>query len=111
MTTRHNVEARPLTGAGSSREVNYYAVYQFLAPHLGDPSVIPGTPVWADLPDSDPAKWQAVLWAAMWWSVTEDARQDAIADAGVQIAGAEDWAVVAQQHLRRHEIDTLRKAG
>lgn len=110
MTTRHNSEARPLTGAGS-REVNYYAVYQFLAPHLGDPSVIPGTPVWADLRDSDPAKWRAVLWAAMWWAVTEDARQDAVAQANQAISAAEDWGQVSRQVQRRREIDELRRSA
>lgn len=112
MTERITTETRtPNRGAGSSREVNMFAVHQFLAPHLGDPDVIPGTPSWTQLPDDDAAKWRAVLWAAMWWTVSEDARQDAIAEAGQQISAAEDWSTLSRTVHRRHEIDALRRAG
>lgn len=112
MTNNITTETRtPNRGAGSSREVNMFAVHQFLAPHLGDPDYIVGTPSWTQLPDDDAAKWRAVLWAAMWWAVTEDARQDAIADAGQQISAADDWSEAARQLPRRREIDRLREAS
>lgn len=112
MTESITTETRtPNRGAGSSREVNLFAVQQFLAPHLGDPELIPGTPSWTQLPDDDGAKWRAILWAAMWWAVSEDARQDAIAEAGEAISAAKDWSKASRAVQRRHEIDTLRKAG
>ena len=112
MTESITTETRaPIRGAGSSREVNLFAVHQFLAPHLGNPDVIPGTPSWTQLPNGDSAKWRAVLWAAMWWAVAEDARQDAVAEAGQAISGADNWSVVAQQVLRRRAIDEMRRAS
>ncbi len=101
----------PNRGAGSSREVNLFAVHQLLEPLLGDPDFIPGTPSWTQLPDDDSAKWRAVLWAAMWWAVAEDARQDAVAQAGQAIAEAENWGQVSRDIVRRREIDELRRAG
>lgn len=101
----------PVRGAGSSREVNLFAVHQFLAPHLGDPEYIPGTPSWTQLPDDSAAKWRSVLWAAMWWAVAEDTRQEAIADAGQQISAAADWSQGSRDVHRRHQIDELRRAG
>lgn len=96
---------------GASRQVAWTAVYRLLSPLLGDPHLIPGTPVWAQLEDTDPAKWQAILWAAVWWAVGEDARQEAVAEAGAQISAAENWAAVSQQVLRRRQIDDMRKAS
>ena len=97
--------------AGASRQVRWTAVYQLLSPLLGDPHLIPGTSVWCQLEDTDPAKWQAILWSAVWWAVSEDARQDSIAEAGEAISAAENWSVVAQQVRRRHEIDELRRSA
>lgn len=103
-------ETRP-DGAGTSREVRFYPVYELLSPLLADPSLIPGTPVWCELSDTDPAKWQAVLWAAVWWAVGEECRQDAIAAAGEQISASENWRQVARQVQRRREIDEMRRAS
>lgn len=113
MTHRSAAETRPDIGAGSpaSREVRFYPVYQLLSPLLTDPSLIPGTPVWCQLNDTDPAKWQAILWAAVWWAVGEECRQDAVADAGEQISAAEDWGRVAQEVQRRRDIDELRRSA
>lgn len=106
-----NAETRPHSGAGSSREVQFYPVYKLLAPMLTCPSLIPGTPAWCQLDDTDPAKWQAILWAAVWWAIAEECRQDALADAGEQISAAENWADVARQVQRRREIDALRRTA
>lgn len=111
MTERTTTETPARKGGGTSREVNLFAVHQFLAPHLGDPDVIPGTPSWTQLPDDDSAKWRAVLWAAMWWAVAEDARQNAVAEAGQQISAAENWRVRARDVQRRREIDEHRRAS
>lgn len=109
--TERQMDARPGCGAGASREVNFYPVYQLLSPLLTDPSIIPGTPVWTQLDDTDPAKWQAVLWAAVWWAVAEDARQQAIAEAGEAISEGGNWSDAARRLLRRREIDALRRAS
>ena len=99
MAEQENVEARPDIGAGSpaSRQVSFEPVYELLSPLLGDPGLIPGTPVWCQLDDTDPAKWQAVLWAAVWWTVAQDARQAAQSDASREISAAADWSALAQR--------------
>lgn len=94
-----------------SREVRFFPVYQLLQSLLGDPGPIPGTPDWCRLDDTDPAKWRAVLWAAVWWAVAEECRQDAIAEAGEQISSAEDWTAAARQVQRRREIDAHRRSA
>ena len=105
-------DARSQPGAGTpSREVKFYPVYEMLSPMLADPRLIPGTPVWCQLDDADPAKWQAILWSAVWWAIAEECRQDAIAEAGEQIAAAEDWGDVARQVQRRRQIDEHRRAS
>lgn len=111
MTDTNTTETPARRGGGTSREVNCFAVHRFLAPHLGDPDVIPGTPSWTQLPDDDAAKWRAVLWSAMWWAISEDARQNAIADAGEQVSAAQDWSQVSRDVHRRHEIDQLRRSA
>ena len=69
-------DARSLPGAGTpSREVKFYPVYEMLSPMLADPRLIPGTPVWCQLDDTDPAKWQAILWSAVWWAIAEECRR------------------------------------
>lgn len=83
-----------------SRQINYLSVYEFLAPQLADPDLIPGTPAWVQLDDADSAKWRAVLWAAVWWSLDQDTHQAAAAAASKAIAAAEDWPAVAR-HIHR----------
>lgn len=98
MTDRHDEGAPTATGGGTpSRQVWFLPIYELLSPLLGDPGLIPGTPVWCELEDTDPAKWQAILWAAVWWAVGQDSRQVAIDQAAESIAAAEDWAAVARR--------------
>jgi len=79
-----------------SRQVSWLAVHELVAPLLGEPGLIPGTPAWRQLDDADPAKWQAILWAAVWWVIAEDGRQSAMADASREISGAADWSRVGR---------------
>lgn len=79
-----------------SRQVNLFAVFDFLARFLGDPGLIPGTPAWVALPDDHPDKWRSILWAAIWWAVAEDARQAAMAEASKAVAGSADWTKVGR---------------
>ncbi|BBZ57064.1 hypothetical protein MPHO_40560 [Mycolicibacterium phocaicum] len=85
----------------SSREVSWWPVYQLLAGHLGkQPTVIAGTPAWHELPDNHPDKWRAVLWAAVWWALDTDTRQEHLADAGKKIAEAVDANALAQNIIQ-----------
>jgi hypothetical protein len=84
-----------------SRQVAWAPVHRLLAPLLGAPGLAPGTPAWCDLDDTDPAKWRAVLWSAVWWSVAEDARQEALADASRAVSAAADWPGIARAAQRR----------
>ncbi len=99
MTRRTTEDAPAERGGGTprSREVSCIPVYELLSPLLGNPDLIPGTPVWCELDDTDPAKWQAILWAAVWWAVGQDTRQAALSDAAHEIADITDWSAVAQQ--------------
>lgn len=80
----------------SSKQVDYLAVYEFLAAVLGDRTVIVGTPAWRRLPDDSPEKWGAVYWAAVWWALDQDARQAAMSEASKDVAAAADWSTVGR---------------
>lgn len=99
-----------------SRAVAWAPVWDLLAPHLPAPGLVPGSPSWAALPDDAPAKWQALLWAAMWWVVAEDARQTGTAEVSKAIAASTDWRAVATEirqlaDARRAGTRIERKAG
>ncbi|MFN8102753.1 MAG: DUF2742 domain-containing protein [Mycobacterium sp.] len=79
-----------------SRQVAYLPVFELVAPLLGDPGVIPGTPQWVGLPDDNPDKWRAILWAAVWWTVAEDARQAAMAEASRSVAASANWSQIGK---------------
>lgn len=89
-----------MTGLGS-RQVAYLPVYELVAPLLGRPGLVPGTPQWVALDDTDPAKWRAIMWSAVWWAVAEDGRQAALADASREISTAADWPGLASAIHRR----------
>lgn len=79
-----------------SRQVTWLPVYELVAPLLGEPGLVPGTPAWMHLDDANPAKWSALLWAAVWWALDQDARQEAAADASKVVARAADWPHIAR---------------
>lgn len=82
----------------TSREVSWWSVYQLVAGHLGKkPTVIAGTPAWHQLPDEDPDKWRALLWAAVWWALDTDTRQERLAQASKDVAAAVDCGKLARQ--------------
>ena len=83
-----------------SRSVAWMPVYELLAPHLGPPGSCPilGTPAWVALPDDHPDKLEALLYAALYWVLAEDTRQEQRADASKDIAAAADWAGLASEH-------------
>lgn len=79
-----------------SRQVAWVAVYDLVAPLLGDPHLIPGSPNWCELGDDDPRKWAALLWCAVWWAIAEDGRQEAIAEASRSVAASAKWSHVGR---------------
>lgn len=95
----------------ASREVSYVAVYELLSPMLTPPSLVAGTPAWCELNDSDPAKWQAVLWAAVWWAVDQDARQEAQIEASHTISAAADWSAIAQRTRNGRGAAYIKREG
>jgi hypothetical protein len=91
-----------------SRAVCWSPVWDLLAPILGTPGLIPGTPAWVALPDDNPDKWRAVLWACLWWVVAEDAHQDAKAEASRAISAAADWAAASRE---LQQLNAARRNG
>lgn len=85
-----------------SRQIGWWSVYELLAPLLGDrPPALPGTPAWQQLADDHPDKWCSLLWAAVWWSLAQDIRQEAAAEASREIAAAADWSGLARRITSR----------
>lgn len=119
MTTRHNVEARPLTGAGSpapaSQEVSWWSVHLFIEAVVAQANTSPlptaGTPAWSALSDGDPRKLLALACAGEHWVLRTEIGQEQRAQAAEDVWGGENWTVVARKVQRRHEIDQLRRAG
>ena len=82
----------------TSREVAWWTVYELVADQLGNqPTVIAGTPAWQHLSDDDPDKWAAVLWAAVWWCLDTDIKQEHLAAASREIAAAGNWSPLASR--------------
>lgn len=93
-----------------SRQIGWWSVYELLAPLLGDrPPALPGTPTWQQLPADHPDKWRALLWSAVWWSLAQDTRQEASADASREIAAAADWSNLARRITSRNENNYIRR--
>lgn len=81
--------------------MSWWPVYQMLAGHLGkQPTVIAGTPAWHQLPNDHPDKWRAILWAAVWWALDTDTRQEQLAQASKDIAAGIDCRKLASQIAR-----------
>lgn len=121
MTQQRNVEARTVAGAGSlaSREVNWYETFAFasrVAAQHGlclDHRQLPvaGTLQWCGMADDDARKLLSLVFGGVREALANDARQDAITQAGEAISAAENWTEVARQVQRRREIDELRRAS
>jgi len=88
-----------MTGT-ESRSIAWWPVWELLSPHLGPPGSCPilGTPAWVALPDDDPDKLEAILYAALWWVLAEETRQEHLADASKAIADAVDWPALASEY-------------
>lgn len=119
--TEAKTETRPKTGAGSpaSREVSWFETFRFankIAAQHGvvlDHRALPiaGTLQWCGLPDSDARKLLSLLLGGVREALANDARQQAVHDAGEAVWEGEDWTDAARQLLRRREIDELRRSA
>ncbi len=94
-----------------SRQIAWWAVFELVAPLLGDPHLIPGSPEWCRLGDDDPRKWAALLWCAVYWAITEDGRQEALAEASRAVAASADWPQVAREIRELHDFRAKREAS
>jgi Protein of unknown function (DUF2742) len=83
----------------ASQQVSWWSVHEHVAPVLASVQSWPmvGTPAWCALPDSDPAKWAALLSAAEHWALRVETCQQALADAGSEISAHADWSSIAQR--------------
>lgn len=86
----------------ASRQVAWAEVHALVKPLLGEPGLVPGSPQWVALDDTDPRKWSALLWAAVYWAVSEDAHQTALAEASRAISTAADWPRIGRARGRAY---------
>lgn len=80
-------------------------VHELVAPILQEVPAWPvaGTLCWAELADTDPAKWCALLDAARYQALQMQVRQEHLDDAAKSIAGSREWADVradSQRHAQ-----------
>ncbi|RUP35016.1 MAG: DUF2742 domain-containing protein [Mycolicibacterium sp.] len=83
----------------TSHQVNWWEVHEFVTPLLSgiDNWPLLGTPAWSELPDDHPAKLAAILDASQHYALFLDGRQEALAEAGREIACADDWPALARR--------------
>ncbi len=84
-----------------NQQVSWWDVHEFVAPYLDAAAPMAGTPAWCDLPDTDPAKWAALLDAARHWALRVETCQQAECEASQAISAAYDWAAISVE-IRRH---------
>ncbi|KUI37597.1 hypothetical protein AU195_18285 [Mycobacterium sp. IS-1496] len=109
------------TGGGTppSRQVNWYETFRYAAHVAAQRGValdhrelpIAGTLQWCGMADTDARKLLSLILGGVREAITNDARQDAVRDAGEAVWEGEDWSDAARQLLRRREIDDLRNAS
>ncbi|WP_052066182.1 DUF2742 domain-containing protein [Rhodococcoides fascians] len=99
-----------VSGAGGhpSREVDFIAVHDRLAPILDDAVLlgdIPvlGSPAWVDIPNGD-VRWRhSVVAAGYRWAAREWLEQDARIEASHELSESRDWSAVARSIRQRNE--------
>nr|WP_231984184.1 DUF2742 domain-containing protein [Mycobacterium sp. E342] len=97
----------------NGRAVSWWSVHEFVAPWLAAAGDWPmaGTPAWVELPDTDPAKWAAVLDAARHWGLRVEAAQLTFGEASHAVAAAADWSAIAGEIRRRNGAHIPRAAS
>jgi hypothetical protein len=89
----------------SSQAVRWWAVHEFITPHLARVGAWPmaGTPAWCALPDADPAKIAALYNAAEHWALRVETSQQAECDASRDISAVVNWGTVGKRAQARDE--------
>lgn len=123
MIEKNNVDARPLTGAGTpaSRQVHWHSTYEFAARFAADHglvldhTLIAGTVEWCGLPDGDARKLLSLLLGGVRDAMRLDSEQEQRAEASHDIAGDPDvdWSALAQRiaHGRGENYIERKKAS
>ncbi|WP_234821142.1 DUF2742 domain-containing protein [Mycobacteroides abscessus] len=96
--------------ANTSRQVSWWAVHEFVQPHVeaAGPFPVVGTVAWQLLPATDPGKWAALLDAAQHYALRLDIEQEASIAAGQAISRSQDWGSVARKMRQRREFYAAR---
>jgi hypothetical protein len=89
----------------ATKQVDFMVVHELVAPILQEVPAWPvaGTLLWAQLPNTDPAKWCALLDAARYQALQMQVQQEHLDDAAKSIAGSQEWADVradSQRHAQ-----------
>jgi hypothetical protein len=92
--------------ATESQQVNWWSVYELVTPVIDEVGDFPllGTPPWCSLADTDPAKWAALLDAAMHHALRVELNQEARAEASKAVSAAVDWSAVGREIRTRAEF-------
>jgi len=117
-----NGEAHPNTGAGVppvTGQVDWFSVFRYASQIAAQHGVVlehgalpvAGTPSWCGLPDADARKLLALILGGVREAITNDAHQEALQQAGVDVHNGDDWRWLAPTVRRRREIDNLREAS
>lgn len=95
MADQHDVETRPLTGAGSpaSQQVSWWSTHEFITALVANVNNLPvaGTPAWCALSDNDPAKLIALAVAGEHHVLRVETAQNAMAEASRVVAASPNW--------------------
>ncbi|BBY19020.1 DUF2742 domain-containing protein [Mycolicibacterium litorale] len=99
------------TGGGTpaSRQVNWFETFRYASRIAAEHGVVlnhralpvAGTLQWCGMADNDARKLLSLILGGVREALTNDARQEAIADAGREISTAAPWSRIAQQQLER----------
>lgn len=91
-----------MNGAIGTR-FDWWPVHLYVESKLSTTDRVPpaGTLPWVELDDDDPAKRDAVLQAGVRWAVAEDARQEAMVQASHDVAETVDCQSIARSVLRQ----------
>ncbi|TXI63308.1 DUF2742 domain-containing protein [Mycolicibacterium mageritense] len=96
-------ETRADRGAGSpqSQQVSWWPVHEFLEAAVNQANYGPlpaaGTPAWCALADGDPRKLLSLAVSGEHWALRTEIAQERLAEAGRDVAGAEDWSAVSRR--------------
>jgi hypothetical protein len=100
----------PMLNPIESRQVNWWAVHEFVASveavvPAGERPPWPGTPAWCEMDDRDTRKLLAVAKFGVHHALRVETAQQARAEASKAIAAATDWRSVAGEITQRRAAE------